>query len=134
MQRMRIVTAALAIALASLAPLRPAAAQPAPAGEAPAASPRPAASPPATAAPSAPAPAIMRRPTRDEVRAARAACRQEANAQDLKSTERAKFLLTCFAAKMPAVVKRTACRKEAKAKGLSQAGLRAHIRQCMRGR
>ena len=76
----------------------------------------------------------MRRPTRDEVRTAREACRQQANGQNLKSSERAKFLRTCFAAKMPAVVKRTACRKEAKAKGFSKASLQAYIRQCLRGR
>jgi hypothetical protein len=68
------------------------------------------------------------------VRAAREACRQQANSQDLSGSERAKFLRTCFATKMPSVAKRAACRKEAKAKGFVQAGLRAYIRQCMRPR
>ena len=88
--------------------------------------------PPASSAtPPASSFAFGRRPSRDEVSAAREACRQQANAQELSGSERAKFLRSCFAAKMPAVVRRAACRKEAKGRGHVQAGLRAYIRQCM---
>jgi len=76
----------------------------------------------------------VRRPSREEVSAAREACRQQANTQNLSGSERAKFLHNCFATKMPAVVKRAACRKEATAKGFRQARLRAYIRQCMRAK
>jgi hypothetical protein len=56
------------------------------------------------------------------------------NKQGLRGSERATRLRNCFAAKMPSVVKRTACRKQATAKGLRQAALRRYIRQCMSGR
>jgi hypothetical protein len=110
------------------------AAQPAPppSSTLPASPPSPVPRPPASSAtPPASSFAFGRRPSRDEVSAAREACRQQANAQELSGSERAKFLRSCFAAKMPAVVRRAACRKEAKARGHVQAGLRAYIRQCM---
>jgi hypothetical protein len=98
----------------------------------PASPPSPVPRPPASSAtPPASSFAFGRRPSRDEVSAAREACRQQANTQELSGSERAKFLRSCFAAKMPAVVRRAACRKEAKARGHVQAGLRAYIRQCM---
>jgi hypothetical protein len=152
------------LAFAHQAMLRPAAAQsgtepstaPPAASDAPAASPAPPsatplapsrsstlpASPPppvprpsaSSAAPSGSGFASGRRPPREEVSAAREACRQQANGQGLSGNDRAKFLRGCFAAKMPAVVRRTACRKEGKAKGFVQAGLRNYIRQCMRSR
>src|SRR5262249_45857450 len=97
----------------------------------PASPPPPVPRPPASsAAPSTSGFAFGRRPSRDEISAAREACRQQANGQNLSGNERAKFLRGCFAAKMPAVVRRAACRKEGKAKGHVQAGLRAYIRQC----
>ena len=150
-----------ALAFAHQAMLRPAAAQsgtepsaaPPAASDAPAASPAPPsatppAPPPSSTLPASPPPpvprppassaapsgsgfAIGRRPAREEVSAAREACRQQANSQNLSGNDRAKFLRGCFAAKMPAVVRRAACRKEGKAKGHVQAGLRAYIRQCM---
>jgi hypothetical protein len=158
MMRTGIATVTLAaIVLAHLATLLPVRAQPT--GQPPAAADTPAAQPaqapspptssapapvpaappspaprPAVVSPSASAPAVARRPSRDEVSAAREACRQQANARDLIGSERAKFLRGCFGAKMPAVVKRNTCRKEGKAKGHAQAALRAYIRQCMRGR
>ena len=52
----------------------------------------------------------------------------------LRGSERATRLRTCFAAKMPTVVKRTACRKQGKAKGLAQSSLRSYVRQCMSGK
>jgi hypothetical protein len=153
MKRMGIVAVMLAaLALGN----HPATAQPATeppasppaASDAPAAQPAPPPSPPSStlpASPPSPVPrppassatppassfAFGRRPSRDEVSAAREACRQQANTQELSGSERAKFLRSCFAAKMPAVVRRAACRKEAKARGHVQAGLRAYIRQCM---
>ena len=161
MKCMGIVAVTLAaLAFAHPAMLCPAAAQsatepsaaPPAASDAPAAQPPPSATPPAPppsstlpASPPAPVPrppmssaapstsgfAFGRRPSREEVSAAREACRQQANSQNLSGNERAKFLRGCFAAKMPSVVRRAACRKEAKARGHVQAGLRAYIRQCM---
>ena len=108
------------------------AAGPPPSSTLPASPPSPVPRPPASSAtPPASSFAFGRRPSRDEVSAAREACRQQANTQELSGSERAKFLRSCFAAKMPAVVRRAACRKEAKARGHVQAGLRAYIRQCM---
>jgi hypothetical protein len=73
----------------------------------------------------------LTRPSGDQVRAARAECRAEANAKGLRGNERAQLLRSCFAAKVPAFVRRNECRKQGKAKGLSQAGLRSYIRQCV---
>jgi hypothetical protein len=75
--------------------------------------------------------ARLSRPSGDQVRAARAECRAEANARGLVGGARAQLLRSCFAGKVPAFVRRTECRKQGKAKGLSQAGLRSYIRQCM---
>jgi hypothetical protein len=130
MKRMGIVAVTLAaLAFAHQATLCAAAAQ---SGTEPSAAPAAASDAPASsAAPSTSGFAFGRRPSREEVSAAREACRQQANSQNLSGNERAKFLRGCFAAKMPAVVRRAACRKEGKAKGHVQAGLRAYIRQCM---
>jgi hypothetical protein len=43
---------------------------------------------------------------------------------------RAQLLRSCFAAKVPAFVRRNECRKQGKAKGFAQAGLRSFVRQC----
>jgi hypothetical protein len=93
-------------------------------------------SPPATAQQqSAPvahttARARLARPSGDQVRAARAECRAEANAKGLVGGTRAQLLRSCFAAKVPAFVRRNECRKQGKAKGFAQAGLRSFVRQC----
>jgi hypothetical protein len=71
------------------------------------------------------------RPSGDQVRAARAECRAEANAKGLVGGARAQLLRSCFAAKVPAFVRRNECRKQGKAKGLAQAGLRSFVRQCV---
>jgi hypothetical protein len=76
----------------------------------------------------------MSRSSRGQVRAAREACRQEANGRGLSGAERIRHLRNCLAAKAPTFAKRTACRKQGKTKGLSQAGLRDYIRQCMAGK
>jgi hypothetical protein len=141
MKCMGIVAVTLAaLAFAHPAMLCPAAAQsatepsaaPPPSSTLPASPPAPVPRPPmSSAAPSTSGFAFGRRPSREEVSAAREACRQQANSQNLSGNERAKFLRGCFAAKMPSVVRRAACRKEAKARGHVQAGLRAYIRQCM---
>jgi hypothetical protein len=81
-----------------------------------------------------PSPTRAGRPTPTQIRAAREECRQQANGQSLRGSARANHLRSCFAAKMPTVVKRTACRKQGKAKGLSQASLRSFVRGCMSGR
>ncbi|MBV9236478.1 MAG: hypothetical protein JOZ94_11650 [Xanthobacteraceae bacterium] len=74
--------------------------------------------------------ARLARPSGDQVRAARAECRAEANAKGLIGGARAQLLRTCFAAKVPAFVRRNECRKQGKAKGLAQGGLRSFVRQC----
>ncbi len=75
--------------------------------------------------------ARLSRPSGDQVRAARAECRAQANAKGLVGSARAQLLRTCFAAKVPAFVRRNECRKQGKAKGLAQAGLRSFVRQCL---
>ena len=75
--------------------------------------------------------ARLSRPSGDQVRAARAECRAEANAKGLVGGARAQLLRSCFAAKVPAFVRRNECRKQGKAKGLAQAGLRSFVRQCL---
>jgi hypothetical protein len=74
--------------------------------------------------------ARLSRPSGDQVRAARAECRAEANAKGLVGGARAQLLRSCFAGKVPAFVRRNECRKQGKAKGLAQAGLRSFVRQC----
>ena len=75
--------------------------------------------------------ARLSRPSGDQVRAARAECRAEANAKGLVGGARAQLLRSCFAGKVPAFVRRNECRKQGKAKGLAQAGLRSFVRQCL---
>ncbi|MBV8747348.1 MAG: hypothetical protein JO134_20145 [Xanthobacteraceae bacterium] len=75
--------------------------------------------------------ARLSRPSGDQVRAARAECRAEANAKGLVGGARAQLLRSCFAAKVPSFVRRNECRKQGKAKGLAQAGLRSFVRQCV---
>jgi hypothetical protein len=75
--------------------------------------------------------ARLSRPSGDQVRAARAECRAEANTKGLVGGGRAQLLRSCFAAKVPSFVRRNECRKQGKAKGLAQAGLRSFVRQCV---
>jgi hypothetical protein len=94
-------------------------------------------SPPATAQQQSAPPihttarARLSRPSGDQVRAARAECRAQANAKGLVGGARAQLLRTCFAGKVPAFVRRNECRKQGKAKGLAQGGLRSFVRQCL---
>jgi hypothetical protein len=74
--------------------------------------------------------ARLPRPSGDQVRAARAECRAQANAKGLIGGARAQLLRSCFATKVPGFVRRNECRKQGKAKGLAQAGLRSFVRQC----
>jgi len=101
------------------------------------------AAPPPSAAPGGPAgtvtpnatapgtPNAGRQAVREQARAARAACRDEANAQGLKGGDRRQHIQDCFAAKMPQLAKRIECRKEGIAKGMIQPGLRDYVRQCV---
>lgn len=75
--------------------------------------------------------ARLSRPSGDQVRAARAECRAQANAKGLVGSARAQLLRTCFAGKVPAFVRRNECRKQGKHKGLAQGGLRSFVRQCL---
>src|SRR6516162_4691955 len=84
---------------------------------------------PNATAPGAPNPG--RQAIRDQARAAREACRDEAKAQGLKGPDRRQHIQDCFAAKMPQVAKRIECRKEGQAKGMTQPGLRDYVRQCV---
>jgi hypothetical protein len=87
-----------------------------------------------TPAPNATAPGAPntgRQALRDQARAAREACRDEAKAQGLKGPDRRQHIQDCFAAKMPQVAKRIECRKEGVAKGMTQPGLRDYVRQCV---
>ena len=87
--------------------------------------------PPPAAAPgdtSGPPPAS---PMREQIKAARDACRDEAKAQGLTGPDRKQHVQSCFAAKMPQVAKRIECRQEGIAKGLVQPALRDYVRQCV---
>jgi hypothetical protein len=68
---------------------------------------------------------------RDQIKAAREACRDEAKAQGLTGLDSKQHVQSCFAAKMPQVAKRIECRQEGVAKGLVQPALRDFVRQCL---
>jgi len=68
---------------------------------------------------------------RDQIKAAREACRDEAKAQGLTGPDSKQHVQSCFAAKMPQVAKRIECRQEAVSKGLVQPALRDFVRQCL---
>jgi hypothetical protein len=68
---------------------------------------------------------------REQIRAARGACRDEATAQGLTGPDRKQHAQTCFAARMPQVAKRIECRREGMAKGMIQPELRDFVRQCL---
>jgi hypothetical protein len=88
--------------------------------------------PPAGAAPGAPStPDAGRQAIRDQIKATRSACRDEADAQGLKGTDLKQHVRDCFAAKMPQVAKRIECRREAQAKGVTQPALRDYVKQCL---
>jgi hypothetical protein len=75
--------------------------------------------------------ARLSRPSGDQIRAARAECRAQANAKGLVGGARAQLLRTCVAGKVPGFVRRNECRKQGKTKGFAQAGLRSFVRQCL---
>jgi hypothetical protein len=77
------------------------------------------------------APDARRQASREQIRATRAACRDEAIAQGLTGPDRKQHVKTCFAAKMPQVAKRMECRREGMAKGMIQPELRDFVRQCL---
>ena len=56
---------------------------------------------------------------------------QQGKDQGLKGPALRQQVESCFATKMPDVAKRIACRREATANGVDQAGLRAYIVQCL---
>jgi len=64
--------------------------------------------------------------------AARAACKQEADASGLKGAERTVSLVACFNGKRPDLAQRAECRKEARGKGLDGESLKAAIAECGR--
>lgn len=64
--------------------------------------------------------------------AARAACKQEADAGGLKGAERTAALVACFNGKRPDLAQRAECRKEARGKGLDGEALKAAIAECGR--
>jgi len=72
-----------------------------------------------------------RQARREQIRATRQACRDEAKAQGLTGPDRKAHVRSCFAAKMPQVAKRIECRREGVAKGMVQPELRDFVRQCM---
>jgi hypothetical protein len=72
-----------------------------------------------------------RQALREQIRATRAACRDEARAQGLTGPDRKQHVRSCFAAKMPQVAKRMECRRDGIAKGMVQPELRDYVRQCI---
>jgi hypothetical protein len=80
------------------------------------------------------APDARRQARREQIRATRAACREEAIAQGLTGPDRRQHVKSCFAAKMPRVAKRMECRREGMAKGMVQPELRDFVRQCLASR
>jgi len=87
--------------------------------------------PPSAGTPPAGAPDARRQAMREQIKAARDACRDEAKGQGLTGPDRKQHVQSCFAAKMPQVAKRIECRQEAIAKGLVQPALRDYVRQCV---
>jgi len=77
------------------------------------------------------APDAGRQAMRDQIKAVRSACRDEANAQGLKGADLKQHVHDCFAAKMPQMAKRIECRREAQAKGVTQPALRDYVKQCL---
>ena len=80
------------------------------------------------------APDARRQALREQIRATRAACRDEARAQGLTGPDRKQHVKSCFAAKMPQVAKRMECRRDGIAKGMVQPELRDYVRQCLAGK
>ncbi|CAH1678220.1 conserved exported hypothetical protein [Hyphomicrobiales bacterium] len=64
--------------------------------------------------------------------AARAACKEEVDSQNLQGSERVAALTACFNAKRPDLAQRSECRKEARGKGLDGAELRKAVDACAR--
>jgi hypothetical protein len=86
---------------------------------------------PSAGTPPAGAPDARRQAIREQIKAARDACRDEAKAQGLTGPDGKQHVQSCFAAKMPQVAKRIECRQEGIAKGLAQPALRDYVRQCL---
>src|SRR5262249_61333830 len=74
--------------------------------------------PPIAGTPPAGAPDARRQAMREQIKAARDACRDEAKAQGLTGPDRKQHVQSCFAAKMPQVAKRIECLQGGMREGL----------------
>jgi hypothetical protein len=70
-------------------------------------------------------------PLRERVKAARQDCLQQARGQGLRGPALQQQVESCFAAKMPDVAKRMACRREAMSNGIDQGEIPAYVRRCL---
>lgn len=92
-----------------------------------------------TTAPATPAPATTTAastpssaiPSKDEIKTARQACRQDATGQGLKGQARKDAVKSCLQQKYPALAKRKACHDEGTAKGLQKKALHDYVKQCI---
>lgn len=67
-------------------------------------------------------------------RAARAACKTDADAKALRGSERTTALATCFKQKRPDLAARAECRKQAKGRGLDGQALKDAVAACAKAR
>lgn len=86
---------------------------------------------PTVAAPTTPATAA--KPSKDEIKAARMACVDDAKGKSLKGPARHDAVKACMAQKYPQVAKMQDCRKQGKDKGLVKKEMKAFMQQCTAG-
>lgn len=80
--------------------------------------------------PSASAPSSAM-PSKDEIKTARQACRQDATGQGLKGQARRDSVKSCLQQKYPVLAKRKTCHDQGTAKGLEKKALRDFVKQCI---
>jgi len=70
-------------------------------------------------------------PSKDELKTARQACRQDAIGQNLKGQARKDSVQSCMQQKYPVLAKRKTCHDQGTAKGLEKKALRDFVKQCV---
>ncbi|NLS01082.1 PsiF repeat-containing protein [Rhizobium sp. P38BS-XIX] len=70
-------------------------------------------------------------PSKDEIKTARQACRQDAVGQGLKGQARKDSVKSCLQQKYPILAKRKTCHDEGTTKGLEKKALRDFVKQCV---
>jgi hypothetical protein len=70
-------------------------------------------------------------PSKDEIKTARQACRQDATGQGLKGQARKDAVKSCLQQKYPVLAKRKTCHDEGTGKGLQKKALHDYVKQCI---